>query len=558
MALDVQSLDQLSTTQITQATALAQQLLLEKYPNIDTKRGVISELVIGLDAILHAAQRANLSLERQSHSLAAITANPTLATDAIVDDVLSNFRMARRSATFAKGEITVIVSQQLVTTITNGTVFTANGVEYAADTAYVARVNSENVIFTTDRLLTQIATDRYAFTINATAVVAGSGGSVAKDTQFIPKTGIASFVRAYAASSFTTGLDAQTNSDLITLLQAGVAARAWSNRVNIPATIRNADQATFAVVTDAFPAITAMSIVGFGDGEMQRDQHWLFPVSGGGRCDLYLRSQTTKKSQSIVKSATLVDSVAQGGIWQFSLGRDEVPGFYEASKILVQDADSVNSGYEVKEDIRGVDLTGTIYTPDVTTALEGTYSKYQTATIRFLDTDTAVTEADVNTKTQNYDVTVDSMPLVKELQEYLGDRQVLWPAGDILVKAAIPCDLSLNFEIQRRNTTATVDTTAIKKALAAYVNSQGFSGVLYASALARVVDELLPVDIDAGAIDMFGRIRRPDGKISYIRNDNFITVPEDLPSFTSGRTVAFILAVESIAIDDISVSVPAV
>ena len=164
MAIDVSTLNQLSTTDIEQATALATQLLSEKFPNIDTKRGVISELIIGLDAILHAAQRANLELERKSHSLYAIGQTPELADDDVVNDVLSNYRMSRRTAVAASGSLTIVLSQNLVTTIPAGFGFAANGVTYTADTTYVARANTENVKATTDRLITQIATDRYAFT----------------------------------------------------------------------------------------------------------------------------------------------------------------------------------------------------------------------------------------------------------------------------------------------------------------------------------------------------------------------------------------------------------
>jgi len=551
MAIDVSTLNELATTDITQATALATQLLSEKFPNIDTKRGVISELIIGLDAILHAAQLANLELERKSRSLYAIGQTPELADDDIVNAVLSNYRMSRRTSVAASGALTIVLSQKLITTIPKGFGFAANGVTYTADATYVARANTENVKATTDRLLVQIATDRYAFTINVTAGTQGSAGNVTNDTAFSPLSSITSIVSVTSSETFTSGIDAQTNADLIAMLDQGIATRAWSNRSSIPGMIRNADSSQFTVVTSAFATIQDMSIVGHGDAEMQRDQHTLFPVSTGGRCDVYLRTDQYKKIVKATKSATLIKRTAAGGLWQMTFAKTDFPGFYEISKIVLQDEVTESTqGYTIKEDLRGVDLTGTGYTPDIAESLEGVYSKYQTATIRFEDTDTAFADSDVETKTQNYDITVEMASLVSEVQDFLSDRRVRSPGADILVKAAIPCDISLGFATQRNNTTEIIDFSAIKTALAKHVNTRGFSTSIYAGSLAGIVTALLPANIEISAIDIVGRIRKPDGAAQYITDNNVLTIPETLTAYTSGRTTAFFLDENSIEITD--------
>ena len=556
MAVDVQSLDQLDQDQVDQAFDFASQLILEKRPNLDTKRGVISDLVIGLDAILNGAQRSNISLENQSHSLLAIGNNPDLADPDITDNVLSNYRITRQAATSAKGSVTIHLSENLAVTIPEGSVFEADGQQFTADASYAARTDSANVLVPTDRLLTQVAANLYAFSIEVTAVTAGSDALLTKDTQLVPLTPPAAFVTSFASADFTDGLAEDTNQDLINKLEAGLAVRAWSNRTSIDALIRNADSSEFSSVTDAFGAIENISVVGFGDAEMDRDQHWLFPMSGGGRSDLYLQSQDLPQSLSLTKTATLIDKVTNGGIWQFSIGRDEAPGLYEVTKILVAGTDPIETGFEITEDLRQSDLTGDIYVPDIQLAIESVYSRYQATTIRFLDTVTAVTEAEVNTRTQNYDVTAKAMPLVKNVQEFIGERSVRAPAGDVLVKGAIPCFVSLSFTVQQRRTSATVDEDSIKTALADYVNSQGFAGKLYASALSRVVDFLLPDSTDASAIDMLGRIRRPDGVNVFLRSSEILTIPDDTDQFTSGRTTCFFLEKADIALSVVNVDIP--
>ena len=315
--------------------------------------------------------------------------------------------------------------------------------------------------------------------------------------------------------------------------------------------IRNASSADYSMVTTAFSTIQDMSIVGYGDAEMQRDQHTLFPVSTGGRCDLYLRADQKKKTITTTKSAKLIQRTADGGLWQMTFAKADFPGFYEVSKIVLQGVTTESlQGYTIKEDLRGVDLTGTGYIPDIAASLEGVYSKYQTVAISFEDTDTAFGDADVETKLQNYDVTIAMMPLVAEVQDFLSDRRVRSPGADILVKAAIPCDVSLGFSTQSKDTTEVIDFTAIKTALANYVNTRGFSTSIYAGSLAGIVADLLPANVEISAIDMVGRIRKPDGVVQYITDNNVLTIPETLTAYASGRTVAFFLDENNIEIAD--------
>ena len=357
MAIEITELSQLSDEAISQAYDLAQQLVLEKHPTIDTKRGVIGQLIIGLGAILGAAHKESFDRLRKSMSLLEVGNDPTLADTDTVDAILSNYRISRREATAASGEVTIVLDKLAAVTIPAGSVFVANDVHFVTETSYAARTDASNVLDDTDRLITQIGTDRYAFTINVVASTPGSAGLLTKDTTLIPLSPPANFVSAYASTDFTGGQDEQTTEELIASLEAGMAARAYSNRATIESMIRNADPNEYSSVTDAFADILAVSIVGFGDAEMLRDQHWIFPVSGGGRTDLYVRTQALPITKTITREATLVQKTADGGIWQASVGRDEAPGFYEISRIVPTGSDAEKTGYEIVSDIRTLDLT---------------------------------------------------------------------------------------------------------------------------------------------------------------------------------------------------------
>jgi len=550
MTLQVQSLDELDNDDVEQAYELAAQLVQEQFSNIDMKRGVVSDLVTGLDAILGAAQQTNADRVRQSQSIVLIEANPDLADNDLVDNVASNYRVTRRAATYATGEVTVVINQQQVVSIQEGQTFTAGSSTYTANATYTARLTAAEVTATTDRLLTQIGTNRWAFTINVTATVAGSAALLSKDDELVPSSTISSFVRAYATADFTGGLDAQTNAELISLLEASMATKAYSNRPMIKNMIRNADTTAYTMVTSAFANILAFSIIGYGDVEMTRDQHWLFPLSGGGRSDIYVRSQRQPATTALTKTATLVSVDANGGIWQASIVRDDAPGFYEVTNIRLADSEADGTNYAVTSDVRGLDITDTNddYIPDVEDATEGVYSRFQTAVIQFRDTDTATAGLTIGSSTQDYDITVSHDPLVKEIQQFVGLRDVRNPVGDHLVKGAIPCTVTLSIDLERKDATATVDNDDIIDAVTDYVNTTGFAGKLYANDISNVITPLLPTGVSAGTITMLGRIRNPDGTYTVLSSTDTLTVATDAANFVSSRTVVFILDDDDIAI----------
>ena len=497
-------------------------------------------------------EETNVQRIQQSMSLTAIEANPELSDPALVNNLLSTFGISPIISQSATGELTVVLNVPTPVVIASGAIFTANGQNYTSDAAYAARTNIANVLTDTDRLITQTSATTWAFTINVTAAVPGAAGAVQINTKFIPTIPIPGFVTAYAAEDFIGALDGQTNAQLIAILQEGLSPKAWSNRVSISGTVHNA-----ASVNARFPNILALSIVGMGDPEMVRDQHTIFPISVGGRSDVYARTQGTPQTISLTKTAVLIEVTPTGGIWQLALGRDDAPGFYEAVQITLP-ANPAATGYAVQADIRGTDLTSGIYVPDILNVTEAAYSRYQTAVIQFLDTDTPTTGLVIGTATQTYLVAVSTMPLIAELQAFLGDRGTIDPGGDCLVKAPIPCFLSVSFTIQTRKNGLTIDTDAIATALSAYVQQLGFPTSLYGSALSRIIEENLPAFSDAGGLDMFGRIRTPAGEDLYIRSSSILTVPDSPQLGVTGRTVGFFLDPSSVAINVIPVSVPSI
>jgi hypothetical protein len=118
----------------------------------------------------------------------------------------------------------------------------------------------------------------------------------------------------------------------------------------------------------------------------------------------------------------------------------------------------------------------------------------------------------------------------------------------VLVRAAVPCFTKISFTIRKEANTLTIDTDAIKRALVEEIQKIGFSGQLHSSVINGVTHRFLTGRQAVSEIDMFGRIRRPDGSIQYIRDSAILKIPEDPGRAVTGRTTAFLVGPNDISI----------
>lgn len=546
MALNITSLDDLNDDLVAQLQAEFEQLVKEKHPEIAFQRGVFSDLIAYFSGgISGAANQEVADRLFQSGSLKDIEANPALADDEFVDRVLSNYRIERKPGDLATGDIQIRVSANETVVVQENLAFQANGLNFLVDEPYTARPVGTTPILDTDRVLTPIGDGSFAFSISATAAEVGEKYNIRRGTTMVPVGFPNNFVSAVAATDFKGGEDVELNSELITRLQEGIAAKVMQGRVNIAAFIKE---------QESFKDIIALSTVGYGNAEMMRDQHSIFPVSMGGRLDIYARTRGLPLRLAFTKSATLIGTVAGGSVWQFSINRDDFPGFYDVTQIILP-TDSVDTaGFEITSDIRSFDLSEDTLPvqPDLVSIDEAFYTKYQTAVIQFVDTVTDTTGMVVNSTKQDYNIAIRGMPLIKELQDFAMDYRWRNLAADIAVKACVPCFLSINFDIQISAGSVTPDVTAIKNALVTEINNLGFPGQIHTSLVSDIVHGFLTDRQALGVIDLHGRINRPTGTFQIIRSRDVLRIPNDPGNMVSGRTTSFILEDDDIGISVIT------
>jgi hypothetical protein len=299
---------------------------------------LVNDLVLGLAGTLFAAVDQQVALLQRSQSLLAISEDPAGASDDAVDAVLSNFRVTRGPGAAASGSATIVVTQKAPLIIPSGPAFSANGVTLATSEAYAVRADAATVLGPGDLVLSPIGSGQYAVTVPVSATAPGVAGMLKRGASLVPGFSIPYLHAAYVESDFTGGVDAESNADLLARLGEGLAAKAWSNRVNIAALIRS---------QPAFARCLQVSIIGAGDAELTRAAHSIFPILLPGRSDVYPRTAQLPTSLTLQVEATLVRKAAGGGLWQFDLGRDDAPGFYQVDRVALPTTPQTDAGFAI-------------------------------------------------------------------------------------------------------------------------------------------------------------------------------------------------------------------
>jgi hypothetical protein len=543
MAIQVTSIDSLDTARVQELLATFKQLVKERHPEVELSRGVFHDLVLYFNSVLNAAVQENISRVLQSNSLLAISQNPDLADPVLVDQVLSNFNLTRSGGAAAVGDVIVVVNQAVPTQINSAIRLTASGVTFYPTRTFVGVPPGDSAAADGSRAMVAVGDGTYAFKITVFATEIGATGNIPRGTKLVPDIAPNNVAAMVAATDFIRGADAPTNAEYIAKLPDGLAAKTIGGRRSFTSFIRAQPE---------FQNIRHMSVIGFGDAEQKRDQHGLFPVSGGGRVDIYAQTHDIAQKVDHLLEALYIGPVnpgdlTAGTIWQITFTKNTAPGFYAVTRIAKLN-DTENTGYEIISSVPGYNLDGNEFTPDIQSNVESAYTRYKTLTVQFVDADTQLTGLTPRQSKAIYATTTIGLPLIGALQDFIAGADSRCRTADVLVKAAVPCFTSISFKVRRAANEVNPDFAAMKREIVTAVSKIGFAGQLSASVISSAAHKYLSGQQALSELDIFGRILRPDGQIVYLRNNERIIVPNDPENLVSPKTVVFFVSEDDIEI----------
>ena len=541
MSLPITSIDDISEEKFATVLNTMTGLIQEKYPNIDLRRGVFHDLVLYFSSVLNAGVQENIDRILAGSSLLKLEENPELATPAVVDQLLSNYNLQRNTGSFARGLVSLVLPTAETTQFVAGTTIVANNINFVLPETYVVVASSAAATTNNHRVMQPLPDGTYTAALTFVATTTGTAGNIAAGTVFTAPTALDNVINISAASDFIGGKEADTNTEYLQKLKSGLAAKTVGGRASYEAFLR---------AQPGLENILHVSVAGAGDAEQHRYQHSIIPISGGGRVYVYV--QTAPAAQTIQHSvvATFIGDSAAGTLWQINIDRDLAPGYYNFTGVISETGDSTTNVYEIKNDYRVMNLYGLNFTPDIENYVEGVYSRYQAGYVVFEDVDTLSSGLTPYVSTQNYRLLSSSMPLIREIDAVLTARNNRPRGTDILVKAAVPCFTKINIDISTDdfNEISDYTITAMKTAVVRAVQNVGFSGQLYASLISSEVSKLLNTQQAVNRVDMFGRIRRPDGEMRHLRDQAVLRIPYDPEHMVTSKTTVFLTAPSDVEI----------
>jgi len=501
---------------VEQYDAVVAGMAAEFVPGVDTTRGAVYDLVLAPAAVLAAAVR-------QAVDAVWDGLTPTVTADtAVVDKVAAIYRVTRRAAATASGDVTVVVSTLTPTVIPAGSVVTMGGQSFTVDETTAGRTAEDLVTTESDRLMVAVS-GGYAFSVPVTATTAGASGNVRFGVAATFSTTVAGFVRAYAAADMTGGADAETNASVLARLNVGLAAHGWSSRLGVVG----------ALTAAGIDGLIGASVIGLGDAEMTRDRRTPWPVSMGGRMDVYTRNVPAWETAVVAGTAVLFSKVGPSGTWRLTLGREAAGGLVDVIGVR-QTPDSTN--LTPTEEVRGYDTAALAADAvDVQSATEAAYSAYQTLAVKFVDPTVDATNLVVGTSTATYYVVFRRVPSVVAAQTFMLDPSQRPIAGDVCVRGGIPVIVAVTVTLSPP-ATAVVDTGAVAAAVAGAVNDLGFTLTVPASVVINAALSAAPAGTTVTAVDLYGAARRADGVTVTARSATNLTLTESPAAGFSAKT----------------------
>lgn len=509
----------------------AEQTLLDQvrtaYPYLDLREGTaLRDLLIRPDAHIFSLFSKEAEIQRERSSLVSLIEGFNNGKGIDTDDlnrILTNFNMAGKLGTAAKGSVVVRVTDPRTYVVSAGSVFeTMTGLQFSVDstTTYSPVANSNNVpkgVYKADGY--------YCFIVPVTCLTAGSVGNIAKNTVLYFKNAFTGFISAAAYADFSGGSDVEGIESIGHRIKSALSLRGLLTKTSVEAVLRDR-------FDDGQNPIVDVSVAGFGDPVQLRDRHNPFGISVGGRADVYVRNFTAAPVTALTLECSF-DSAT--GDYVTSIGPDDAPGMLCIDSVSDAGSEALASyDYSVSY--------GTDSTPDTWHDFDvSDKNGRELAGTVWRGCSVRIHNSGHTDETRTFNINVIALPDATEIQAVLDDDTVRNVAADYVARCPMLCRVFVNMSC-RYKSGAGFDADGAADAVVEYINRSGFVGRLTRSEIACILREKGATSV---ALDdehaLVGSIRDADGVSHGLVGDSL-----DLDSLlgqdilVSGKTAVFV------------------
>lgn len=519
MSILLTSLDSIDQSKVSDYQEELAEIIQDKYPMINLRQGVFRDLVSYLNAVFAAKTSSELDRYQSAQSLLKIEEDPTLADDGVVDGILANYNVTRIDGSYSKGSLVVEYASDATVFLPQEFEFTALGETfYITEAITIYKSSTTSVSSSSDRILRKMSDGNYGCTIPVTARNIGIS-SVTRGTVFSSVTPSVNIVKAYAAADFSSGKNTETNAELIQRLKSGMATPSWGNRYNIENLIRT--QSSLSDIVD-------ISIIGFGNKEMQRDASALFPFSSGGKVDVYVKTRPSVTYETVTLDAVRGELIEGRQRWQITVPITVLPGNYRITAIN-KPGGTGDVGYTIlDQSVRSI-------RSDLADKDSG-YTTYQSCTVTFETADIITDESILQ-----FDVVIAGLEGIEDIQEVLDDDNYRPVTCDAIAKSAVPAFVDLDVKVLEETPGIFTEEMQqeIVKNVSEAINNTGFNTVLTGGKIIKIIQNTLGNDGTVYSLNMSAEIWGPDGTDYRTTDTMKLEIPDDPTKYVTPATTVW-------------------
>ncbi len=464
------------STDITQADIDAARtynraILLEQFPELDLSvGGVVDSLLVDGQAVTTARNTADVNRAYLYQQLQAIAAGTVTVTDDEADRLAANYFVVRQQAIVASGTVVFIVRDNIVYNFQSGYTLRSNGEAYRLlSTFKVYPVGTTGVDFAvpTNVLIEQVYNAetgyQYQFSLPISSVNATPDALRVSGDRFTVDQPFNGLGYVQATTNFEGGTALETNALMMTRALQGI----------VPQIVGGLDSIDRLVV-EAVP-LADSTAVGTGNPLLTRDRDNVFNLPTGGRSDIYCRvgaiAQAGYQVEAVVTNYTTREI-------QITLTRAQSAGVYTVGVIASYTATPpvITSGSITLTAITHDPYEDDGFNPAMPSPLDRAFSARQiivlTVTDDRMDVGGYVVPMLANGAviTDSYAVDTAYQPQLLTLDDTLTSTAHRPPGSDVLVKAAVPCVVSLGVVAAKPVSYNGQTAAQIRAQLAALIN----------------------------------------------------------------------------------------
>lgn len=316
----------------TEAELFLEQYLRDSNPGINVSKGTaLRDFLVMAMASVVAFLRQETDKVRERQSVRGVRLMPDgVDKDQAADDLASNQFLTRKPGKVSRGVAEIHSSQPVDLLIKTTDVFNrAENLSFAAD------ITSDTVIsaseFNSVRNNLGLVT-HWVATVPLRAMSVGVDANIGPGDFYSTSLRSPYITRVVNPQAFAGGGEPESTEELL-------------NRIPVAISVRDlvTDRAAKTVLTDLFSSVDSVSVVGFGDPEMQRDRieavQGITEVHTGGHVDLYISSPVLE-----MKSVTgTVGGLSEDVRPRVTIFRDDLQDFV-ASGVVQGDILKVTNG----------------------------------------------------------------------------------------------------------------------------------------------------------------------------------------------------------------------